>query len=75
MERLKLEQMKYDAKENLEKYETEIRDYRKEYGNEYSGYLVYRLQMSEYYRGMLNALSEFQCFYENQIKEIRNGRN
>lgn len=54
------EKKKNEARKNIEKYSQEIREYRTDHGNVYSEYLVFRLQMEEYYRGVWNTLNEIE---------------
>lgn len=56
MNKENIKSMKKKAKQNIQKYYNEIADYRKEHGNEYTEFLVYRLQMHEYWCGVLNTL-------------------
>ena len=57
-------QMKDDTRKNLELHAKNVRDYRDEHDNLYSDYLVYHLQMEEYYRGKMNGLIEVEREYD-----------
>lgn len=55
-----IEKKKETARKELEKFSLSIREYREEHGNKYTEYLVYRLQMEEYFRGVWNTLNELE---------------
>ena len=51
---------KENARKSLELHADRIRQFRDEEGNKYCDYLVYNLQMEEYYRGVWNTLNELE---------------